>query len=309
MRILVVLFFLLVSPSFTQAQLDSSFLNDSAPFLETQPDYPNPEDSITVTLNDYQSSNFGATIEWYIDGVLLTEAKNQRKITTNAGSVGQSSIIKAVMTGPTGRSEVASRTIRPIYLDIIVEPQTHVPDFYSGRALPSIGSIVNLTALLNDGSMVNSELIYTWRVNDQVIDAGPVRGRNKVSFTTPQGSSIILSLQVTRLDGTVLARRSLVIPSVSPEVVFYEMNTLYGLSSQAVRSNFNMSGNSATLMAEPYYLDSRVYNQPSLAEWKIDNYPAGSSGNNPYAITLERTGNPGIADLVFWLRNVPALLQ
>ena len=211
--------------------------------------------------------------------------------------------------GPTGRSEVASRTIRPIYLDIIVEPQTHVPDFYSGRALPSIGSIVNLTALLNDGSMVNSELIYTWRVNDQVIDAGPVRGRNKVSFTTPQGSSIILSLQVTRLDGTVLARRSLVIPSVSPEVVFYEMNTLYGLSSQAVRSNFNMSGNSATLMAEPYYLDSRVYNQPSLAEWKIDNYPAGSSGNNPYAITLERTGNPGIADLVFWLRNVPALLQ
>lgn len=309
MRMLIVLFFLLLFPSFSYAQLDSSFLNESGSFLELQPEYPNPGDTVTVSLNDYQSNSYGATVTWYIDGTLRPELNNQRSVSLIASEVGQNTTIRAVLTEPSGQTEVASHTITPVYLDIIVEPQTHVPDFYAGRALPSLGSVVNLTALLNNGTMMGSDYVYTWRINDQVLDGGPVRGRNKISFATPQGSNLILSLQVTRLDGTIIAKRSLTVPSVSPEIVFYEVNSLYGLAQHSLGKDFFLTGNSATLRAEPYYLDSQVYNQPSLLEWTINNRTSDPSGNNPYEITLERTGYGGTADLGFHVRSTTQLLQ
>lgn len=308
MRILVVLFFLLLFPSFSYAQLDSSFLNASGPFLELKPEYPNPGDTVTVTLNDYQSNSYGSTIEWYIDGAVRPEFKNQRSFSVTTGGVGESLNIKVVLSSPTGRSETASQVITPNYLDIIIEPQTHVPEFYQGRALPSVGSTVNATALLNNGSMMGTDYVYTWRINDQVIDGGPIR-RNKVSFATPQGSRFILSLQVTKLDGTIVAKRAITLPSVSPEVVFYEVNPLFGLSSQALRGNFNLNGNSATLRAEPYYLDSRVFNQPDLLEWTINNQTTQNSGSNPYELTLERISDSGTANIGFHVRSTTQFLQ
>ncbi len=306
---LIVLFFLLLFPSFSHAQLDSSFLSDNRPFLEIQPEYPNPGDTVSVTLNDYQSNSFGASIAWYVDGTLRPELNNQRTIGVTASDVGKNTTLRAVLTEPGGSTEVAVRTITPVYLDIIVEPQTHVPESYLGRALPSLGSVVNLTALLNNGSMMGTDHIYTWKINDQVLDGGPVRGRNKISFVTPQGSNFILSLQVTRLDGTIIGKRALTLPSVSPEVVFYEVNSLYGLSSQSLKGSFRLTGSSATLRAEPYFLDSQVYNQPSILEWTINNQESTPSGSNPYEITLERTGYGGTADLGFHVRSTAQLLQ
>ncbi|HEY0964402.1 MAG TPA: hypothetical protein VGE31_01260, partial [Candidatus Paceibacterota bacterium] len=151
MRILIVALFLILLPSYSHAQLDTSILNDTGAFLEFQPEYPNPGDEFTVTLNDYQSSNYGAKIDWTVNGMTKGDSTNQRKITLTAGDAGEPIAVRAVLTNPNGSSDVVARTITPTHLDIIVEPQTHVPDFYRGRALPSTGSTVNLTALLNNG--------------------------------------------------------------------------------------------------------------------------------------------------------------
>jgi hypothetical protein len=202
-----------------------------------------------------------------------------------------------------------SAVIRPIYLDVIVEPQTRVPAFYQGRALPSVFSTVNVTALLNDGKMLTSDLIYTWRVNNKVVEDGPIRGRNRTSFITPRDSEVIVSVEVTRPTGEVIAGRTFTIPSVLPELHFYEINTLYGISRKAVVDNFTLTANSATLSAEPYYLDSLVFNNPNINVWSIDGDEMPQNGTNPYHITIQRNGEPGQSSLGFHVRSTDIILQ
>lgn len=308
MRVVIALFLFLLIPQYAGAQLNDPSANPSLEF-EMQPDYPNPGESVSISINDYRGVGFGDAIDWYRDGTLIPDAHNRKKITITAGEVGDSEKITATLTSQSGAKDSLSTTINPMYMDVIVEPQTHVPDFYHGRALPSVGSTVNLTALVNNGSMVNGTLVYLWHVNDTVIEEGSIVGRNYTSFVTPQGSEVIISLQVSRQDGTVLARRAFSIPSVSPEVHFYEVNTLYGTSIRAITKDFNLISNSATIKAEPYYLDSLVYNNPNIREWSINDKKTDSFDTNPYEITLERTGFSGRADLDFHVRSTDLLLQ
>jgi hypothetical protein len=308
MRVVIALFLFLLIPQFAGAQLDNSSLNPALEF-KVEPDYPSPGESVSITINDYRGVGFGDSIDWFLDGKMIPDTHNRKKITFEAGEVGVSEKITATLTSQSGAKDSLSTTIDPMYMDIIVEPQTHVPDFYRGRALPSVGSTVNLTALINDGATVTGNLVYLWHVNDEVLEEGPIVGRNHVSFITPQGSELIISLQVSRQDGTVLARRTFSAPSVSPQIHFYEVNTLYGTSFRSITKDFNLISNSATIKAEPYYLDSLVYNNPNIREWSINNKKVDSFDQNPYEITLEKTGFSGRADLDFHVRSTDLLLQ
>ena len=272
--------------------------------LELQPAYPSPGEVVTVTLKDLRNNDVGSEINWYLDDRAIPEAKNQREVRLNAGEVGKTQIVRVSSGGIS-----ASAQIRPLYLDIIVEPQTHVPHFYQGRPLPSLGSAVNLTALLSDGSMLSNNLLYSWRVGDVVLEGGAIRGRNKISFFTPMGETIIISVQVSQIDGTMIARRSFTIPSVLPQLRFYEVNTLYGVSKKAIAGTFSLIGNSATVVASPYYLDSKVFNNPDISTWSINGSAAPATGNNPYEVTLQRTGLSGSAILNFHVRSTDIILQ
>jgi hypothetical protein len=306
MRRLLGFLILLIMPYSGLAQT-SSLGGAEGPALSSQPAYPGPTTATTIDLNDYRSAAGGASIKWSYDGVAIPDADNQRQVTIVSPEVGKTATVKATLSYG-GFTETFSKTFTPYYLDIILEPQTHVPTFYQGRSLPSVGSTIRAIALLNNGTPLGTDYVYTWRVNDKVIGSGPMRGAATINFTMPQGSSAVLSLQVSTPGGEILAKRTLSVPTVRPELYFYEINPLFGLLPKAIDRGFNLIGNGATLRAEPYHLDSAVFNNPSILNWKIDNDVAAGD-NNPYEITLERTGYPGDADLEFEVRSTTQLLQ
>lgn len=278
------------------------------PTITLQPAYPSPGDTVTATFEDYRGATMGASLQWIYDGNAIPDANNQRTVTFTAPRVGETATIK-VLLDLGGRQEVYQATIQPKYLDLIIEPQTHVPEFYLGRPLPSVGSQVKVTALLSNGSSLGTDYIYLWRINDTAYGGGPLRGASSIMFTMPQGLSAVLSLQVSTPAGVVIAKRTISIPSRKPELLFYEVNTLYGLESQAINQNFNLIANTAIVRAEPYYLDSRVFNYPDLVDWSINNRKVENESSNPYEITLERTGDPGDATVSFHVRSLSQLLQ
>jgi hypothetical protein len=192
---------------------------------------------------------------------------------------------------------------------MIFEPQTHVPFFYEGRALPSIGSIVNATALVDMGSLMNEDLVYIWRVEQTVLEQGPIRGRNKVSFEMPRGRRATVYLQVSRPAGDVIARRAVYLPSVYPQMAFYEENALYGPMNKRLPNNLFLTNNSLTLLAEPYNLDSRVFNAPDVSEWKIDQSEAISPTSNPYKMVIQKTGENSKSTVNFQVRSIEQVLQ
>jgi hypothetical protein len=263
---------------------------------------------VTITLNDYRSGTYGSNITWVYNGNVVDEAENRRSVLVTAGVLAKETVIEAVLSKPSGGREVLRTSFTPVYLDIIIEAQTRVPEFYLGRALPSVGSMVNVTALVNDGSIRN-DLVYTWILNRQVLEGGPIRGRNQVSFTTPMGDNSILSVEVTEPNGNVLTRRSIFVPSVRPSLSFHEVSSLFGVKRNPINNELIMVGNTATIQAEPYHLDTRVYNNPDIVQWKINNSISQNQGNNPYQITFQPTGFAQSASLNFEVRDTTKVLQ
>lgn len=288
MRTLIIFFIALFS-IFTNpvnAQINPNNLNPTLG-IELQPTQPQPGSEVTATLNDYSGGAYGASITWTLDGVELPNTKNLREINFTAGNNSETQILKAVLSTPVGSNLVLEQKIKPIFLDIIIEPQTRIPEFYQGRALPSENSIVNATALLYDKEFKNPDLMYVWKVNNKVIDGGALRGRNQVSFITPIGNTFVLSVEVSELDGTVIAGRNIIVPSVTPTLLFYEVSTLFGVSEKATKDSVIVIGNTTTLRGEPYYLDINVYNNPKISEWSITNGDYSLAGNSPYEVVVQ----------------------
>ena len=301
---LVIIFTPLV---FASAQVTQSLVSQEAT-IDLSPLYPAPGETFTASLNDYSLSGSASSIRWEIDGEVISAAENTRSVSLTAKEAGESMVVKATIGLSTGGSMAVQKTVTPVYLDIVVEAQTRTPSFYQGRALPSIGSTINVTALLDGYATPMSNLLFTWRVNNTVIEGGSLRGKNKVSFPAPMGQLALLTLDVSNASGAVILRKTIEILSVKPTVYFYETSSLYGLKKRPVTA-LSLIGTSASVQAEPYNLDILTYNNPELLEWDIDGNRTTQSNGNPYEITLARDGGTGVSNVQFHVRNLTQLLQ
>lgn len=278
--------------------------------LVLNPPQPEPGELVTVSLDDYAGGFFGAQVTWRFNGEVIPDATNERSITVVAGGPGRTATVEAVLALPQGGTETLSESFTPAYLDVIIEPQTRVPDWYLGRSMPSIGSQVNVTALVNDGTFRDpASLVYTWQVNNRVLDAGPVRGRNKMSFTTPRGDNFLLSVTVSDISGQTVASKIMRVNSVLPSLTYYEQHPLYGSTERPVSASTPIIGNTITLQAEPYNLDIRVYNNPDVAVWEIDSLETTNGTRNPYEITLQQGTVSGQTKVEFHVRSLQEVLQ
>lgn len=294
-------------PHYSHAQSALGQLSSTNLEITLDPAYPEPGEKVTASLNNFVSSLYGAEIRWYIGGTERQGVRNQTEMTFVAEPSDSSFSVEARITATTGQTQTVSKTVTPRYLDIIVEPQTHVPDFYAGRALPTPGSVVNLTALMDGTTENSSNLTYTWRINQKVLNSGGQRGQYKTSFTMPLDSQVLISLEVAGASGAVIAKRSFFLPNSRPVVHFYEVSSLYGLLTQPIET-LSLTGNSVTVRAEPFYLDSRVYNNPDVRTWEI-NRRAAAGGSNPYELTVQKTGASGSSVIDFRVQSTSQALQ
>jgi hypothetical protein len=285
-------------PAVTYSQINASGLAGLS--LELTPRFPEPLATFEVRLNDYSIENAGGQVRWFVDGKELTDQTNRRSITLTAPLQGVRKNIEARVSGAR-----ATAAIVPRYVDLIVEPLTRVPNHYTGRALPSVGSTVNATAIT--GGLLSGELTYTWRIGSTVLFGGPVRGQNRVSFTMPQGAAF-LEVTVAR-DGQVVGSQSTELMNTAPFLRFYPIHPLYGFSERPLQGRLPVIGASVTVRAEPYYLDIATFNSPNVADWVLDRRIQAIRGNSPYDITIARSETFTPSEVGFHVRNTTSLLQ
>lgn len=291
------------------AQFDAGQFGSFEPKIELNPKFPQPGETVVATVSQYGGALYGSTLTWVFKGEEVPNSKNQRSVEIVAGEAGVTETIDVVFTTPTGNRSFVSKSITPIWLDIVIEPQTHVPEFYQGRALPSLGSTVVARAIISSEDYSPGSLIYNWSINDQSIGGGSVRGQSIVSYETPMGDSAVLSLEVSDLKGNMIAGKYISIPSVQPKILFYEVNTLLGIKNKPIINQLQLVGKSTIVRAEPINMDSKIYNEPDIHEWSINNRVAPASGGNPYEVVLEKTGSSGYANLEFHVRSLSQVLQ
>lgn len=303
---LVLFFFGFLGTPFVSAQITSASFQSQLQIV-TDPLYPSPLSAVNVNLNDYALAGAGGTIIWTVDGVRRNDLENKRSFTLTTGPVGVPVVLEATIVPSAGPRVSARNTITPVYLDLIIEAQTRVPGFYVGRALPSIGSAVNVTALINGTAVSPQDLIFKWQLNDTVLLGGPVRGQNQVSITMPQGGAT-LGVVVERGSGGVVASKNIFLSNADQAVRFYEVNSLYGMSKRPPE-RLALIGNSTTVRAEPFHLDIRTYNNPDIATWSSTALML-TQGTNPYEATIvRRGGETGFGSVGFHVRNENQILQ
>jgi hypothetical protein len=306
--IIVLLCFLLLPISSIHAQ-SGLIYGDEALTIDLEPLFPEPNTPFTATANDYAVPVAVAGMRWFIDGQLVTDSVNERSISYVAPQVGETMKIMLVLDLPDGKTISAEKIITPVYLDIIIEPQTRTPAFYRGRGIPSMGSTVNATAIINGNSLLPRDLIYFWQVEGVVLNGGEQRGKHVASFTMPRGQAATLRVEVRRPTGEIVARRLLSIPSVAPEIIFYETSSLYGMSQLSLTNPFPLIGSTISLHAEPYNLDLATYNNPDHLTWEIDGVDYQNPSANPYEISLAAASAGGRSLVNFHVRNTTQVLQ
>lgn len=297
--------FLGVSLNVAEAQFGAQSFIGTAETIVLEPSFPQPGETVTATVN----SAGAVEISWSLNGVSIPEADNRRSVEFVAGEAGSADTVRAVITPGQGGSRALTATIEPTYLDIVLEPQTRVPDFYLGRSLPSIGSVVNATALFHSDQYAASGLSYVWQLNQQVLEGGALRGQNQISFETPRGANAVLSVQVLDRNGSVVGSRAILLSSVAPELHFYEMDSLHGQNPQALSNGFILNSENTSLQAEPYHLDIQVYNQPDISTWSIDGTVSDNQQSNPYLVILQTPEESGTSLLEFHVRDTTQVLQ
>jgi hypothetical protein len=308
----ILLFFVLLgTPAFSSAQLATDISGLTGTLAVTlNPTYPAPGETVTATLDDYALGAAFSTITWYINGKEEPTLRNQRSISFVAGALGIKTTVTARLTLPGGSTLDASGSITPYYTDIIVEPQTYTPQMYSGRALPTVGSLVFATALITtDKGPLNPQThSYLWKLNGTTIGGGSRNGAFQTSYTVPYGDNHTLSVEVYDTKGGLVARRGVNVRVGDVLPVLYEVNALYGLSHVALGTETPFIGNTLTLRAVPYNLDLRSNRTNTFTEWRVGSVRQLEEGSDPYEVTLERSGI-GRSAASFKIRHREALLQ
>jgi hypothetical protein len=278
--------------------------------LEIQPRYPTPGETVVIELSDYVIASQVNRIEWFIDGQLDSTLANERSISLVVGDIGETTTVEARMMLASGQPRVVSATITPSRVLLTIEPETGSPSWYQGRAMPSVGSDIRVIAIPQTGAgLPPSAYSYTWRLNESITNRGAVAGRFSERFTVPFGRGSTLSVDVTDQTGTVVARRSVFVPSVAPQLYFYTTNPLRGQQPLALTQTTPLIGDELTIRAEPFHLGSADNTADMLYEWEVNGRSVSNPSLDPQTITLQRGEGSGRFSVGFHIRNLRSLLQ
>lgn len=296
--LLVIMFWcaILLSPEISEAQ---SFAGGGAGIqLLADPPFPGPDSSVLISLDDYTIDTMGADISWYINGTVNPTYRNEREITIQTGKLGEKTTIRVVLSWNNIPSLTNTLVIQPMVVDVILETDTYVPDFYHGRALPSDESPLRAIAVVHgDDSVADTAYTYKWSMGRDVFSGGPVKGKNVVEFTPPLYNSNPILLQVYNNDGVQVGRKQLELPRVQPELHFYERSPLRGLSTREVSNPLSLIGEEVTIYGEPYFINSKLRESDIGFTWKINGTDTPHDATQLNSVTLRHVGGQGSADI------------
>lgn len=278
--------------------------------LNMRPAYPEPNTEVTLSLDDYSVKTLGADIIWYVNGLEKVSNKNERSLTLTTGAIGEKITVAVKLVRNNILAFSAERIITPSVVDIILESNTYIPNFYKGRALPSSESTVRAIAIFHDGTNASwSNNSYKWTLDETILSGGPLKGKYAMDVVVPRLQSGQLTVEVYNSRGGLVGKKSILIGSVQPQLHIYEYSPLHGLSERAVQSPRALTSAQTTLYAEPFFLNTQILDTLNTDfVWKLNNVTVPVSESALNAIELTKNGSTGEASVsvaITTLKKIP----
>lgn len=229
-----------------------------------------PNIDATAQILTYSFDTDVSYITWAVNGKIVAQGRGKKSITFKTGNLGSALSISAVVTTETGRetSKKLSFTIGEV--DLLWQAFSHTPVFYKGKAWPTIGTPVKITAL-PQGLGDSKNLIYEWKRDFKIAPDASGVGKDSFLFTFSQyfdEEDITLTVWGPKKEFSLT--KLLTIKRKSPVVVFYEENSLEGpLYQRVLWDNILLLKPELVIRAEPYFYPQKDISN-LVYTWKMN---------------------------------------
>lgn len=278
------------------------------------PKNPKPGQEVSIELNSYYLNLDISKISWYVDNNLKKEGVGETKTKTNAGSIGQTKEIKAIITNKDGSKIEKAVKIKTVTVSLITEPKSYAPPFYKGKPLLPYEGEVEILALteitdINGKKISEDNMIFKWFENSILRYSGVGKNTFSTKNIVPVSSTEI-SVKIYSLDDTLLTEASKAIIYNLPIINIYENSPIYGILYNKTLPEEYLLGEKEEikLTAEPFFFDNQISNIKHT--WKINNIPVEDKENDNELILKRATNiSKGSANIIINSKSQKKIYQ
>lgn len=298
--------------SFAQSASEANYLE-----MSMLPENPEPLQSVTLTVKSLTYDLDRSKITWFVDGQKKVTEMGLKQYSTQAGKNGQKMTIKVQVETPNDGVKIIEAFFIPALVDLIPESRSYVPPFYKGKALnPSLG-LVSVAAIpefyKTTGEKIPAQnIVYTWKKDGKAQPAFSGLGKNYLSFTgTVPVRDTVVEVSASSLDGNIYASKKITITNVSPKIIFYENNPLYGIMmNKAISGTIKMLTDEFSVLAVPYFFSAGLATSPDLKYiWGMNDQSLGSQEIENVFTARNDKEISGSADISLKISNSARVFQ
>lgn len=263
---------------------------DDSLYIEMSPAYPQPEQTVRLTIRSPLSDLDAHLITWRGNGAVLSEGAGRVSVDVTAPGAGETTSIDATVSD----IGIARTRITPASVDLVWETPTLAPALYRGKHLPVAGAPITLQAIphISNGetALSPSELIFKWSKNGQILGSLSGRGRDvlRTELSTFDDRDTI-SVVVTSADRRVGAQAEATVYAVDPVVRLYYEHPLYGLMDHAALGSTSFTPErEISFAAVPYFVAAPSQNDRGFSYvWHVNRDFVEPNAARPSVLTID----------------------
>ena len=286
--------------------------------LTSSTESPIPGQTLTITAESYNIDIDSAALTWISNGKVIAKGIGVTTATVQAPALGKNVAIEVTATAADGTSFTNSIILGSGSVDLIVEPDGYVPPFFMGKNAVAYQNAVKIVAMphLANSSGVEydpSTLVYQWQQDGAAL--ADQSGYDKQSIVIP-GNIVphpyTISVTVSTRDGSAQGTEYIPISPISPEVLFYNDDPLYGALYNRALGNSVYVGSQRELgvRAVPYGFDVPAIGLGNLSlTWLIDGVEHQELETGESVTLRAPAGTAGSSDIELDINNTQNILQ
>ena len=287
--------------------------------FKVSPENPRANQIVTVKIESFSIDLDRADrITWLVNEEVVAGGAGVKEMQFKTGELGTRSVIDVVVETIDSGTIIENITVSPAEVDLLWEADSYTPPFYKGKALPASDAEITIVAMpefvnSNGRKLRADELIFTWEKDGKVLGSLSGRGKNSLNIVGPKiFRATSIQVDVESADGKLQGKGVEIISAVSPKIVFYENDIIFGIKYEnAIRNDFTLLNEEIKVTAHPYFFSSeRRTNFDFDYEWRVDGGEVSSSPDDESSIVLRQIGaGEGSAQVSLSIQNEDKILQ
>lgn len=286
-------------------------------FVDMIPETPGALQNVTIKLKSYSYNILGSKITWTVDGKIVLSEIGAIEYSFKTKEVGKATnIVITILTG--GETIQKGISIQPQDVDMLWEaPDSYVPPFYKGKALPATEGQIRVVAFpivkSSGGTPVKTnDFIYKWSKDFSYIQNAS--GYNKQAFSLTSSyfnDQETVSVEIVGISQQYTAKKTIKIKPVAPKIIFYKKDPEWGVFYNKILGKDSSVTTGTTIIAAPYNFSPKNPSSPFLRyTWLINNKTVPKlKPSNELPLTVGSTSESSLAKIDISLENTSKLFQ